>query len=477
MKMIIEKIPEYIEKDKREYYLSLLEKSKRDRVEKMIEKKQNETLYANYLAKKELSSVLGLKTEEIVFTYNQQGKPLLQNSDSLFFNISHSGEYIVLVTDSRPVGVDIEEVKKIDDRMIDHVLSESEKKFVKSSDDKSRNFIKLWTLKESFLKAKGIGITDTLKNYSFDISGEKIISFCGKADIIMSEEIEGYIISVCSLTNKKQKEKPELVRRSITRKFRKEIWNNFIGAVKDYELIEPGDKIGVCISGGKDSMLLALCINELIRHSQIPFEAEYIVMDPGYNEENLEKIKENAKLLGLPISVFQSPIFDYVSKQDISPCYLCAKMRRGYLYKEAQRLGCNKIALGHHFDDVIETTLLNIFYGSEVKTMMPKLRSTSYPGMELIRPLYTVREEDIIRWADYNSLEFIRCACRFTEYSEESPDSHKREEMKNLIKQLKKNNPYVDMSVFKSMHNVNLATVIGYRDGDGKDVHMFTEDY
>ncbi|MBQ6624397.1 MAG: tRNA 2-thiocytidine biosynthesis protein TtcA [Clostridia bacterium] len=321
-----------------------------------------------------------------------------------------------------------------------------------------------------------------MKNYHFDISSGEAVSLCRKAEIKTIEEIEGYIISAVLPNPKKEKTREEIIRRSITKKFRKEIWNNFVGAVKDYQLINEGDKIAVCISGGKDSMLLALCIKELIVHSQIPFEAKYMVMDPGYNEENRNKIIENANILGLDIHIFNSPIFDYVAKQDGSPCYLCAKMRRGYLYKQAKELGCNKIALGHHFDDVIETTMLNILYGSEIKTMMPKLKSTNYEGMELIRPLYMVKEDDIIHWSKYNELEFIRCACRFTEEYEklgleDVNQSHKREEVKKLIKDLKKNNPYVDMSIFKSVHNVNLSNIVGFRDKDGGKLYKFTENY
>ncbi len=273
-------------------------------------------------------------------------------------------------------------------------------------------------------------------------------------------------------------EKHQLIERSIIKKYRKTIWNNFVGAIKDYELISPDDKIAVCISGGKDSMLLAKCMQHLQRYSDFDFHVEYIVMDPGYNPENRAKIIENAKTLDLPITVFNSPIFESVSNVgEGSSCYLCARMRRGYLYKQAQDMGCNKIALGHHFDDAIETTLMSMLYGAEIKTMMPKLRSTNFEGMELIRPLYMVREKDIISWARYNELEFIRCACSVTQKNAETCDGSKRQEVKELIKKLTDENDKVDMNIFRSIHNVNLATVIGYRDCDGGDVHSFTEVY
>ncbi|MPN16409.1 tRNA 2-thiocytidine biosynthesis protein TtcA [bioreactor metagenome] len=229
-------------------------------------------------------------------------------------------------------------------------------------------------------------------------------------------------------------------------------------------------------------MLLAKCVQELIRHSQIPFEATYMVMNPGYNQENLDKILYNLDVLGIPAHVFESSIFDYVVGQEGSPCYLCARMRRGYLYKEAQSLGCNKIALGHHFDDAIETTLLSMLYGAEIKTMMPKLKSTNYEGMELIRPLYMIKEADIIHWTVYNELSFIRCACRFTEEQEQRgiddiEGGHKRQEVKELIKKLRETNPYIDTNIFKSVHNVNLATIIGYRESDNGKQHTFLENF
>ncbi len=257
-------------------------------------------------------------------------------------------------------------------------------------------------------------------------------------------------------------ERCQQIERSIIKKYRKTIWNNFIGGLKDYRMIAAGDRIAVCISGGKDSMLLAKCLQELQRHgSEVPFELEYIVMDPGYRPENRRRIEDNARLMELPIRIFESPIFSVVDKQAGSPCYLCARMRRGYLYKYARELGCNKIALGHHFDDVVETILMSMLYGAEMRTMMPKLHSQNYPGMELIRPLYMVREQDITAWCRYNGLEFIRCACSVTD--EKRPeDASKRGEIKALLAQLRKTNPQIDINIFRSAQNVNLETILGY---------------
>ncbi len=265
-------------------------------------------------------------------------------------------------------------------------------------------------------------------------------------------------------------EKYQEVERSIIKKFRKEIYGRFVSAVYDYKLISDNDKVMVCISGGKDSFLLAKCIQELNRHGYIKFEAKYVVMDPGYNKINREMIEENAKLLNVPIEIFESDIFDIVSNEEKSPCYLCARMRRGCLYSKAQDLGCNKIALGHHFNDVIETTLLSMFYGSEIKTMMPKLHSDNFQGLELIRPLYKVHEEDILAWVKYNNLKFINCACRFTENCSinDSSDS-KRLEMKNLVKTLKEKNENIDYNIFKALDNVNLNCILGTKkDGEYK---------
>lgn len=258
-------------------------------------------------------------------------------------------------------------------------------------------------------------------------------------------------------------EKYKEIEKSIIKKYRKEIWAKFIEAVKTYELIQDNDKIMVCISGGKDSFLLAKCIQELKRHGKINFKARYVVMDPGYNEYNRKYIEDNARILNIPIEIFESDIFDVVSTIDSkSPCYLCAKMRRGYLYNKAKEIGCNKIALGHHFDDVIETTLLSMFYGAEIKTMMPKLHSDNYEGLELIRPLYLVKEGAIISWRNYNELTFINCACRFTEGCSLINDgTSKRKEMKELIKKMRQINREIDHNIFKSMDNVNLNCVLG----------------
>ena len=263
-------------------------------------------------------------------------------------------------------------------------------------------------------------------------------------------------------------EKYKEIERSIIKTYRKEIWSKFVKAVKEYELVNENDKIMVCISGGKDSFLLAKCIQELQRHGKFPFQAHYVVMNPGYNETNLELIKENAKKLNIPIEIFESDIFNIVKDIKESPCYLCARMRRGYLYSKAKELGCNKIALGHHFNDVIETTLLSMFYGSEVKTMMPKLPSDNFEGLELIRPLYFIKEENILSWVKSNDLKFLNCACRFTEdYALNKTDS-KREEIKELIKELKNKNPNIDDNIFTSMTNVNLNCVVGYKKGNEK---------
>ncbi len=258
------------------------------------------------------------------------------------------------------------------------------------------------------------------------------------------------------------------IERSIIKRFRKEIFGPFVRAIKTYEMLAPNDKIAVCISGGKDSMLLAKCMQEIARHGQMPIELVFLVMNPGYNEKNHQKILENAKRLNLPLTIFETPIFDAVKEIKDSPCYLCARMRRGYLYAKAKELGCNKIALGHHFDDVIETVLMSILYGAEMKTMMPKVISQNFEGMELIRPLYFVKEEQIIKWAKYNNLEFIRCACRFTENLENDEMTSKRLEMKKLIANLRQVYENVDINIMQSAHNVNLDTLIGYKK-DGKE--------
>ena len=281
------------------------------------------------------------------------------------------------------------------------------------------------------------------------------------------------------LTDELITERTNAIELSIRKKFHKNIFSRFAKAINVYDLVQPNDKIAVCISGGKDSMLMAKLFQELKRHDKFPFELVFLVMDPGYNKINREMIEYNAKMMSVPITVFESTIFDSVYEIDKSPCYLCARMRRGYLYSKAKELGCNKIALGHHYDDVIETILMGMLYGAQVQTMMPKLHSTNFEGMELIRPLYLVREEDIQHWRDYNRLEFIQCACRFTEncctvYEDGSSES-KRMEIKQLIAELKKVNPYVESNIFKSVENVNLSTIIAYKENGVK--HHFLDTY
>ena len=256
----------------------------------------------------------------------------------------------------------------------------------------------------------------------------------------------------------------QLIERSIHKKFRNSLWNPFIAAIKRYDLIAPGDRIGVCISGGKDSMLMAKLFQELLRHSDTPFEAVFLVMDPGYQEKNRRLLEENAKLLNVPIQIFETDIFAVTASTEKNPCYLCARMRRGHLYAKARELGCNKIALGHHFNDVIETTLMGLLYGGQIQAMRPKLRSTNFKGMELIRPMYCVHEDDIIAWARYNDLHFLRCACTFTEqnHSCEDPGSSKRLATKQLIRTLRADFPVVETNLFHAIHDVNMDTLVGY---------------
>lgn len=269
----------------------------------------------------------------------------------------------------------------------------------------------------------------------------------------------------------------EKIEQSLTKRFKTDIWTPFVKGINKYQMLSPKDKIAVCISGGKDSMLMALCFKHLHKYSKFDFDVEYIVMDPGYNQNNLELIKQNAEKIGIDIKIFKTEIFDIVNQMGGSPCYMCARMRRGYLYEFAESLGCNKIALGHHFDDAVETILLSMFYGSEYKTMMPKLKSTNHTGMELIRPLYLVHESNIIKWKNYNNLQFLACACKMTEAtaSQNAELVSKRKEIKDLIKELKKVNPNVDKNIFSSIHNVNLSTVIGYTQ-NGQKI-SFLDDY
>lgn len=273
-------------------------------------------------------------------------------------------------------------------------------------------------------------------------------------------------------------EKYQEIERTIIKNYRKQIWAKFIKAITEYRMIEEGDKIGICISGGKDSMLLAKCFQELKKHGKNNFDIEFIVMNPGYNEKNKNKIIKNSKILNIPITMFETDIFKRVEKMEDHECYLCARMRRGYLYKKAQELGCNKIALGHHFDDVIETVLMGMLFAGKMQTMMPKLKSTSHPGMELIRPLYFVREDDIISWMNYNNLEFIKCACKITEIqakkSVENSKTSKRAETKELIKMMKEKYKNSDINIFNSTQNVNLDTILSYKK-DGKIIKFLDE--
>lgn len=289
----------------------------------------------------------------------------------------------------------------------------------------------------------------------------------------------GYIAWLMDVMKEsEQQNKAKNVEQSLRKKFRKTIWSKFTKAINTYELVKPGDRIAVCISGGKDSMLMAKCFQELKIHNKFDFEVKFLVMDPGYSPENRKVIENNAKNLNIPITVFESDIFESVYHVEKSPCYLCARMRRGHLYHYAQELGCNKIALGHHYDDVIETILMGMLYGAQVQTMMPKLHSTNFEGMELIRPLYLVREDDIKVWRDYNGLHFIQCACKFTDTCttcDNEENRSKRVEIKELIRTLKQTNPYVEANIFKSVENVNLDTVVAYKQKNER--HSFLEGY
>lgn len=290
----------------------------------------------------------------------------------------------------------------------------------------------------------------------------------------------GYAAWLTSSYREDYEDKQKEVETSIRKTFHKCIFSPFANAINEYELLKPGDKVAVCISGGKDSMLMAKLFQEIKRHNKFDFELVFLVMDPGYSEVNRLVIEKNARMLGVPITIFETQIFDAVYDVKQSPCYLCARMRRGYLYSKAKELGCNKIALGHHYDDVIETILMGMLYGAQVQTMMPKLHSTNFEGMELIRPMYYIREDDIMRWRDFNNLHFIQCACHFTDTCsscrEDGTTASKRMEIKQLIKDMKKVNPYVEGNIFKSVYNVSLGTVIEYKDKAGVK-HNFLENY
>ena len=290
----------------------------------------------------------------------------------------------------------------------------------------------------------------------------------------------GYAAWLTSSYREDYEDKQKEVETSIRKTFHKCIFSPFAKAINEYELLKPGDKVAVCISGGKDSMLMAKLFQEIKRHNKFDFELVFLVLDPGYSEVNRLVIEKNARMLGVPITIFETQIFDAVYDVKQSPCYLCARMRRGYLYSKAKELGCNKIALGHHYDDVIETILMGMLYGAQVQTMMPKLHSTNFEGIELIRPMYYIREDDIMRWRDFNNLHFIQCACHFTDTCsscrEDGTTASKRMEIKQLIKDMKKVNPYVEGNIFKSVYNVSLGTVIEYKDKDGVK-HNFLENY
>ena len=332
---------------------------------------------------------------------------------------------------------------------------------------------------------------NVLDNKNIDYS-KKLIICCARGEkseetarLLQSEgydaqSLEGgfgaWLLDKMSMTD--ENEKAFEVEKSLRKKFRKEIWSKFTKAVNTYELVKPGDKIAVCISGGKDSMLMAKCFQELKLHDKFDFDVKFLVMDPGYSPRNRQVIEENARILNIPITVFESDIFESVYNIEKSPCYLCARMRRGHLYAYAKELGCNKIALGHHYDDVIETILMGMLYGAQVQTMMPKLHSTNFEGMELIRPLYLVREDDIKAWRDYNGLHFIQCACKFTDTCttcNNEENQSKRVEIKELIKTLKQVNPHVESNIFRSVENVNIDTVIAYKQNGVK--HNFLDEY
>jgi tRNA(Ile)-lysidine synthase TilS/MesJ/rhodanese-related sulfurtransferase len=327
-------------------------------------------------------------------------------------------------------------------------------------------------------------------------AGKKVVLYCLKgiisveaAEYLTKKGYEAYSLDggygqwlIRSMEKEKEEDQDtrlDEIERSLRKKFHKNIFSKFAKAINEYELVKENDKIAVCISGGKDSMLMAKLFQELRRHNKFPFELVFLVMDPGYNEMNRQVIESNAQLLNIPITVFETQIFDAVYDVEKSPCYLCARMRRGYLYSKAKELGCNKIALGHHYDDVIETILMGMMYGGQVQTMMPKLHSTNFEGMELIRPMYLIREDDIKAWRDYNGLHFIQCACRFTDTCTtcrtDGSTGSKRVEIKNLIKQLKEVNPYIEGNIFKSVENVNLNTIIAYKENG--TVHHFLDEY
>ena len=338
-------------------------------------------------------------------------------------------------------------------------------------------------------------IEKKLKNKELDPEKKQVICCSrGKISVEIAEELEeegynaeslegGYVAWLMDVMKEEMdknqnNEKAKEVEQSLRKKFKKKIWSKFTKAINTYELVKPGDKIAVCISGGKDSMLMAKCFQELKVHNKFDFEVKFLVMDPGYSPENRKVIEDNAKKLNIPITIFESDIFESVFNVEKSPCYLCARMRRGHLYHFAKDMGCNKIALGHHYDDVIETILMGMLYSGQIQTVMPKLHSTNFEGMELIRPLYLVREDDIKAWRDYNDLHFIQCACKFTDTCttcNNEENQSKRIEIKNLISELKKTNRFVEGNIFKSVENVNLNTIVAYKKDGVK--HNFLDTY
>ena len=333
-------------------------------------------------------------------------------------------------------------------------------------------------------------IEKKLKNKELDPEKKQVICCSrGKISVEIAEELEeegynaeslegGYVAWLMDVMKEEMdkdqnNEKAKEVEQSLRKKFKKKIWSKFTKAINTYELVKPGDKIAVCISGGKDSMLMAKCFQELKVHNKFDFEVKFLVMDPGYSPENRKVIEDNAKKLNIPITIFESDIFESVFNVEKSPCYLCARMRRGHLYHFAKDMGCNKIALGHHYDDVIETILMGMLYSGQIQTMMPKLHSTNFEGMELIRPLYLVREDDIKAWRDYNDLHFIQCACKFTDTC--TTCNNEENQSKNLISELKKTNRFVEGNIFKSVENVNLNTIVAYKKDGVK--HNFLDTY
>lgn len=337
-----------------------------------------------------------------------------------------------------------------------------------------------------------VGVSpEDLSRYNGD-RGKKVIIYCARGQVSLDAAItlrersyDAYSLSggyLAWLQDEMEKQEAAAlcrqVEESIRKRFHSKIWCCFTRAIREYELVKEGDRIAVCISGGKDSMLMAKLLQLLQRHSDVPFELVYLVMDPGYNAANRQKIEQNAALLHIPVTIFSTDIFEITSTAGQSPCYLCARMRRGYLYSKARELGCNKIALGHHFSDVVETTVMSMFYGSQLQAMPPKLRSRNFPGMELIRPMYCIHEDDIIAWQHHNGLEFIQCACRFTERAAETGNdgsSSKRQEVKLLLRELRRTNPGVEKSIFHSIHSVCLDTMVGYKTGGVE--HTFADCY